>query len=58
MENFNKNNWQSYCREWRKHKKKLEEWKALKKIQEVKTMLEQNKKMDKSQQRMEHLQLE
>ena len=38
------------------HRKKIEEWKTLKKIQEVKTMLEQNKKMDKSQQRMEHLQ--
>ena len=31
---------------------------SIKMIQEVKTMLEQNKKMDKSQQRMEHLQLE
>ena len=37
-------------------RKKIEEWKTLKKIQELKTMLEQNKKMDKSQQRMEHLQ--
>ncbi len=32
--------------------KKIEEWKTLKKIQEVKAMLEQNKKMVKSQQRM------
>jgi len=34
------------------HRKKIEEWKTLKKIQEVKAMLEQNKKMVKSQQRM------
>ena len=34
------------------HRKKLEECKTLKKIQEVKAMLEQNKKMDESQQRM------
>ena len=32
------------------HRKKLEEWKTLKKME--KAMLEQNKKMDESQQRM------
>ena len=38
------------------HRKKLEKWKTLEKIQEVKARLEQNKKMDKSQQCMAHLQ--
>ena len=32
------------------HRKELEEWKTLKQIQETRTMLEQNKEMDKSQQ--------
>ena len=38
------------------HRKDLEKWKILKKIQEVKAMLEQNKKRDESQQRGKHLQ--
>jgi len=38
-----------------KHRKKLEEWKTLKKIQEVKAMFDQNKKMDESHQGMENL---
>ena len=37
------------------HRKKNEEWKHLQKNSRSKTMLEQNKKMDKSQHRMEHL---
>ena len=56
------------CREWKasllqrveekelQHRNKIEECRTLKKIQKVITMLEQNMKMDKSQQNMENLQ--
>ena len=55
METFNPRDWNLEALLYRveqmefQKKKKNAEWKTLKKIQEVKTLLKHNKKMDKSQ---------
>lgn len=60
---FNTRKWKPWGRDWNKNQKKfkkqeklLKEFQILKKIEKVKELLEQDKKMDGTQQHMGHLQ--